>query len=381
VGKSNNVELSIVLPCRNEEKAIGFCIKQIQEVIDKNKLNAEIIVSDSSSDKSPEITKRLNAKLVKHNKKGYGIAYLEGFKEAKGKYIIIGDADGTYDFRNIPLILHYLKNKNYDMVIGNRFKGKMHKKAMPFLHRYVGNPILSSLIKLFFNTKIGDSHCGLRGFTRKALSLMDLRTTGMEFASEMVMKAVKNDLRIKEIPINYHKRIGKSKLNTFSDGWRHLRFMLMYAPNYLFIVPGITLLILGLVIGLQFYFGTFEIFKIRFYDYPMLIGCFCIILGYQIINLGLFCKTYAKSIGFEKRDRMVEFISKIINFESGLLFGFILVLISLLWGALNVVNWFTQGFKNISNIKDYFIILTLFVLGIQTIFSAFLISIMLVEKR
>lgn len=222
-------EISIILPCHNEQEALPFCLAQIKKNIKQNNLNAEIIVSDSSTDKSPEIARSESAILVKHGKEGYGIAYLEAFKIARGKYVFMADADGTYDFAEIPNFLKYLR-ENYDFVLGDRFSGKMEKGAMPFLHK-LGNPLLSGMLRLFFGTKISDSHCGMRAISKKSLEKLNLQTIGMEFASEMVVKSLKNNLKIKELPINYYKRKGKSKLRTFSDGWRHFRFMVLYKIN------------------------------------------------------------------------------------------------------------------------------------------------------
>lgn len=220
------MKYSIILPCRNEEKAIGYCIDNINQSMKIAGIkDYEIVVSDSSTDNSPKIAKKMGAKVIKHNKKGYGIAYLKGFKATKGKFIICVDADGTYGYDEIPKFISYL-NQGYDFVIGNRFKGKMEKGSMPLVPRYIGNRILSGILILLFKAKIHDSHCGIRGITKKALEKLKLKTTGMEFASEMIIKATKNKLKIKEIPSNYYKRIGKSKLNSFSDGFRHLIYML-----------------------------------------------------------------------------------------------------------------------------------------------------------
>ena len=373
-------ELSIVLPCRNEEKAIGFCIHSIKKVLKEHNIQGEIIVSDSSIDNSPVIARKLGAQVIKHNKKGYGIACLEGCKAAKGSYIILADADGTYDFNNIPKFLHYLYT-GYDFVIGNRFKGSIQKGAMPFLHRYIGNPLLSGLLKLFFNAKINDAHCGMRAITKKALDKLNLKTTGMEFASEMVLKAVQEKLRIKEIPINYHKRKEKSKLNSFSDGWRHLRFMLMYAPNYLFILPGISLILLGTMIMTLLLMGPIKINDFTLYTHPMIIGSFLTIVGYQIVNLGVYARTYAISTGLKKKDTFVDLLAKYITFESGVMLGAIIILISLILGLHILLGWISEGFPALSKINNLIVILTLGVIGVQTLFSSFFLSIMLIEKK
>jgi len=214
-------EISIILPCRNEQDALPFCLQNLKEIIKNNNLSAEIIVSDSSTDKSPEIAKEFKVILVKHNKKGYGTAYLEGIKHAKGKYIFMADADGTYDFTQIPIFINELKN-NFDFVIGNRFTGKMESFSMSKERQFVGNPILTLAIKFLFNSKINDSQCGIRAIKRHCFEKLNLKCKGMEFASEMIIKAVKNNLKIKELPTNYKRRIGQSKLNPILDGLRHI---------------------------------------------------------------------------------------------------------------------------------------------------------------
>lgn len=222
--------ISIILPCRNEEESIGECIIDIKNVLNQHKIHGEIIVSDSSSDKSPEIAASLEARIIKHDMIGYGRAYLEGFKIASGKYLFLADADGTYNFSEIPKFLDFLIS-GHDMVIGNRLKGHIQAGAMPWLHRFVGTPFLSSIFHILYGNKIGDINCGMRAISRQSLDSLELKTTGMEFASEMIVKAVRKKLNIKELPIDYHKRKGESKLKTIPDGCRHLCFLLQSAIN------------------------------------------------------------------------------------------------------------------------------------------------------
>jgi len=359
-------EISIILPCRNEEESLDFCLRTIKQTIKNHKLNAEIIVSDSSTDNSPEIAKKHKVKLIKHNKKGYGIAYLEAFKKSKGKYIFMADSDGSYDFKQIPKFIKYLE-KGYDFVIGDRFKGKIQENAMPFSHKYFGNPILSFLLRLFYKTKVNDAHCGIRAITKKSLDKLNLQTTGMEFASEMIVKALQNNLKIKEIPINYYKRKGNSKLKSFSDGWRHLRFMLMYAPNYLFIIPGILLTILGIILILTL-------------KNNVVYGCFSILIGYQIISLGIYTKTHMKSLGLIKSDKLIDSLAKIIKFETGIYIALIIILLSLL---LKIEPIFNHLSTSLSFPPQSLVVLglTISIIGIQTMFSAFFISIQLVSRK
>jgi len=236
----NDIEVSIVMPCLNEEDAIGICIDKAREVLLRDNIKGEIIVSDNGSkDLSRETAASKGAIVVSEPQQGYGAAYLRGLKEAKGKYIIIGDSDNTYDFYDIPIFLKLLRD-GHDFVMGSRFKGRIKKGAMSWTHRYIGNPILSFLCRLFFRTSLSDIHCGMRAFTREAYNKMRLNTLGMEFATEMVVSAIMNNLKITEVAINYHPRKGISKLSPLTDAWRHMRFMLLYCPVWLYVNGGVA---------------------------------------------------------------------------------------------------------------------------------------------
>lgn len=220
-------DISIILPCRNEQEALPFCLQQIKKVILQKNLSAEIIVSDSSTDASPNIAKQENVILIKHDLEGYGRAYLEAFKRAKGKYIFMADADCSYDFNEIPNFIEQLKN-GYDLVMGNRLSGNIEKDAMPWANQHIGTPLLSLMLKIFFGTKITDSQSGMRAITMEALKKLNLQTDGMEFASEMIVKAIKNNLKIKELPIRYYKRKGQSKLKPFRDALQHMKVVVSH---------------------------------------------------------------------------------------------------------------------------------------------------------
>ncbi len=223
-----NLFVSIVMPCLNEEETLGICIKKAQNTLIQLNIQGEVIIADNgSTDASVEIAQRLGARVVHQLIRGYGAAYLAGFATAHGKYIIMGDSDDTYDWTDLERFIIPLQN-GYDLVIGNRFKGEILPGAMPWTRRYIGNPILSGILRVLFGTHISDSHCGMRSFTSNAYEQMELQTTGMEFASEMVIKAVQANLKTLEIPITYHPRDGESKLNPIKDAWRHLRFMVTY---------------------------------------------------------------------------------------------------------------------------------------------------------
>ncbi|MFT4303137.1 MAG: glycosyltransferase family 2 protein [Candidatus Woesearchaeota archaeon] len=372
-------KISFVLPCRNEELALPFVLGQINEVIKKNDLDAEIIVSDSSSDKSPEIAKKFGVKLVKHDQIGYGRAYLEGFKAVTGDYVIIGDADGTYDFNYALAMIKHL-DKGYDFVIGNRLKGKISKDSMPWLHRYVGNPLLSWILRLFFRGKVGDAHCGLRAIKKSAYDQMNLQTTGMEFASEMLIKAIKLNFNIKEIPISYNIRKGESKLSSFQDGWRHLRFMLMYSPLFLFFFPGIFLFLFGIISMIWFYLDSPLLFGVQLYFHPMFLSSTLIIIGYQLILFSAFAKTYA-IIHFNEESIFMNHFFEFMTLERACTFGLIFIGFGIGLPLLIIYDWINSGFKSILEVKNLIVSLTFLVIGIQTIFSAFMLSIIAIKHK
>lgn len=371
-------EISIILPCRNEEEALPFCLKQIKEVIKKHNLSAEIIVSDSSTDKSPQIAKKENVILVKHNKEGYGKAYLEAFKHARGKYIFMADADSTYDFNEIPIFLKYLKQGS-DMVIGNRLAGNIENGAMQWKNRYIGTPILSLILKSFFGAKIIDSQSGMRAIKKNSLEELRLRTTGMEFASEMIVKALKNNLKIKEIPINYYKRKGKSKLRPFSDAYKHIRFMLLYSPMFLFFVPGLILFLAGVLLMLWLYFGSPEIFGIKLFYHPMFLSSLLMIIGYQLIMFSSFAKIYSITHLKEKNENF-EKLFKYITIERASTLGLLAIVIGAFIFASIIIKWVNSEFNSLNEIKNSIIALTLVTIGIQTIFSSFMLSILGIKE-
>ena len=377
--KENIPELSIILPCRNEETALPICLKQIKEVIKKHKINAEIIVSDSSYDNSPDIAKKNGVTLIKHDKEGYGNAYLEGFKHAKGKYIFMADPDNTYDFNYIPEFLNSLKNNN-DFVIGNRFSNKMEKGSMPTLHKYIGNPLLSFTLRLLFQTKIKDSQCGMRAIKKEALEKLKLTTTGMEFASEMIIKSLKNNIRIKEIPISYKKRLGTSKLNSFKDAWRHLRFMLLYSPLFLFFIPGLITFLIGINTFLLIYTNNLKILGIQFYTHPLFLASLLIISGYQLIIFSIFAKTYAIT-HLNEKNQSFEKLYRYITLEKASILGIILAITGLTIYLTIFNTWITRNLGSLNQIKNLVLALTLTILGIQTIFSAFMLSILGIKEK
>jgi len=372
-------EISIILPCRNEEEALPFCLEKIKKVIKDNNLSAEMIVSDSSTDKSPEIAKEYGAILIKHDKEGYGRAYLEAFKFSKGKYLFLADADNTYDFSQIPDFINQLES-GYDFVIGNRFSGKIEKGAMPWPNRYIGTPVLSLFLKIFFGAKIKDSQSGIRAIKKDTLEKLNLQTSGMEFASEMIIKAIKNNLKIKEIPTNYFKRIGKSKLKPFSDAWKHIRFMLLYSPLFLFFMPGLLLLTVGIASMLWFYFGNPQIFGIKLFYHPLFLSSILAILGYQLIIFSAFAKIYSINHLGEK-NCFFEKMFKYITLEKAGIAGILVSVLGLAIYFFIFIKWLKSGFGSLDEVKNSIVALTLIVLGMQTIFSSFMLSILGIKEN
>lgn len=370
--------VSVVLPTRNERESIEECINKIKQVFKEHKIKGEIIVSDSSRDGSDKIAKKLGVKVVKHDKEGYGTALLEGFKVAKGEIIIYADSDGTYDFLEIPRFLKAIENA--DMVIGSRFKGKIMGGAMSWSHKYIGNPVLTFLLNLFFKSKISDAHSGFRAIRKEKLEQLELKTTGMELASEMIIKAIKKRFRIREIPINYHPRKGASKLRGFNDAWRHLRFMLLFSPTYLFMIPGVIMFILGLFIQLALLFGPIILFGLPFYIHPMIFGSFLTLAGFQIMFTGFFAKIYLFTI-LEEKSKFLERFFKTFNLEKGIALGILLFLLGLIIDLIVLLKWIQSNFGELSEIKTLIFALTLNVLGIQIIFNSFYLSILGIERK
>lgn len=374
-----NPELSIILPCLNEGQALGLCLDRIKNIIGKNNLDAEIIVVDNgSTDNSCEIAIEKKVKLIHEKELGYGATYLKGFEAALGRYLFLADPDGSYDFNEIPKFIEQLKN-GYDFVIGNRFGGKMEKGAMSWLRRYIGNPILSGILRLFFRTKIHDTHCGMRALTKASLKKLNLRTTGMEFASEMVIKAIKNDLKIKEFPIDYYRRIGASKLKSFADGWRHLRFMLLHSPLYLFFIPGLFLFLIGLISISWMYLGSPEVLGIKLFYHPMFLSTLLIIIGYQLIIFSFFAKTYAIIHLGDKP--ILDNLYKYITIEKAGIVGILMSVMGIVIYLIIFLKWLHSGFSELSEVKNSIVALTLTIIGIQTIFSSFMLSILGIKEK
>jgi len=376
-----DIEVSVVLPCLNEEETIGTCIKKINEVFAKEGINGEIIVADNgSTDRSREIAESYGVKVVLEPQRGYGAAYLRGLKEVRGSYIVIADSDDTYDFYDIPKFLRTLK-EGYDFVVGSRFKGNMKRGAMSWSHRYIGNPILSGICRLFFHTRLSDIHCGMRAFTLPAYRKMRLMTAGMEFATEMVVAALQNGLKIYEVPINYYPRRGESKLMPLADAWRHIRFMLLYCPVWLYSIPGSAGFILGMAVLLILLKGPF-FFLGHYWDIHLLVfaSIFCI-LSYQVLNLGVYAHTYAIRQGFLKYDKATLFFKRHFNLERGIMLGGMVILAGFGIILFIFIEWLAKHFGALHRIKESILAMTLMVIGLQTIYSSFFISLLFIERK
>lgn len=374
--------VSVILPCLNEEKSIGICIEKILDVFKKYSIDGEIIVVDNgSTDNSINVVKQYNnVKLLFEPQKGYGSALRKGIDNAEGKYVIMGDADNTYDFYEIPKFLEKLK-EGYDLVIGSRFKGKILKGAMSWSHRYIGNPILSGMLRLFFGGNVSDAHCGLRAFTKEAYKKMNLKTTGMEFASEMVIHALKKKLKIAEIPIVYYPRIGESKLSSFRDAWRHIRFMLLYSPDYLFLLPGTLLLVVGFGISLVILLKGYLSLLGRLWGVHVLFfSSVLALIGWQIINIWFAAKIYVHNIGLEE-STFAKKLFKFLTLERILLLGLLITFFGILGLGYIFYLWAKTKFGELEQLRLGIFSVTIIGMGIQTIFGAFLSSVIQIKYR
>jgi glycosyltransferase involved in cell wall biosynthesis len=372
-GEAPQKLVSVIIPCLNEAENIEQCVVAAHEALRRSGIAGEVIVADNGSeDGSAELAELAGAQVVHEPARGYGSAYIAGFGAAAGTYVVMADADLTYDFNEIPSFLRELQD-GADMVIGDRME-HIHPGAMPWHHRYIGNPLLSRLLNMMFHTGVRDAHCGMRAFRRDRLELLALRTTGMEFASEMVVRAAKQQLDIREIPIEYHARGGESKLSSFRDGWRHLRFLLLHSPNHLFILPGALLAAVGALVSLTVltHLPVLE----RQWDLHTLIGgSLLLIVGAQLVSLGLCAHAYATYFMGE-RDAWFDRARERLRLEHGLMLGGAVGLVGLAMLVVLVLDWVARGFGSLSQERLAILAATLLVVGIQIVFSSFLLSIL-----
>jgi Glycosyl transferase family 2 len=370
--------VSVVIPCLNEEENIERCVKTALEVLDESGIPGEVIVADNASeDRSAELASAAGARVIYEPRRGYGSAYLAGFAAARGRYIVMADADLTYDFREIPKFVEHL-DEGAELVMGDRMDS-IQPGAMPWLHRYVGNPVLTGILNVFFRTGVSDAHCGMRALRRDVLPRLDLRTTGMEFASEMVIRASKENLDIREFPIEYHPRGGESKLSSFRDGWRHLRFLLVHSPTHLFMLPGALMLALGSLIAAVALLQI-DVFGRAWDIHSMVAGALLMIVGVQIVALGLCAHAYATYFMGEK-DPWFDRMRARFKLEHGLVLGGVTTLVGLAVAVVIVVIWAERGFGSLSEERLAVLASALVIVGLQIFFTSFLLSILGLRRR
>lgn len=358
--------LSFVLPTRNEEKGVKKCIDKAVEACQTLELTAEIIVADNSTDKTPKIARENGAIVLEPDELGYGSAYQYAFERARGDYIVMGDADTTYDFADLPKLLAPIRNDGADIVMGSRFKGEIEPGAMPALHQYVGNPLLTKFLNVFYGANVSDAHCGFRVLTRDAINQLELHSNGMEFASEMVMEASRSDLTIEEVPISYKPREGEETLNSFRDGWRHIKFMFTNAPTHAFAFPGVSFLMIGCVMMFLSPSST-QVLQVGFGAHTMIAGALLTVTGYQIALLAPFSSIAGNPVR-SHTDPLSKWIDNNLSVELGLAMGGVLLLAGIIYGVY-MGTWFDANTS--SFVPADMVGFALIVIGLQTIFSAF----------
>jgi glycosyltransferase involved in cell wall biosynthesis len=374
------------MPCLNEAETLKICIQKAKDFLVNNKIKGEILVGDNgSTDGSQQIAIALGVRLIDVPLKGYGAALYYASLEAKGKYLIMGDSDGSYDFSNLLPFLNKLR-EGYELVMGNRFSGGIGKGAMPWKNRYLGNPVLSWIGKIFFNTTVNDFHCGLRGFSKDAFLKMDLKTTGMEYASEMVIKASLLGMKITEVPttLSPDGRSRRSHLKPWRDGWRHLRFMLLYSPNWLFIYPGLFFVLTGMLLSAWLFPGIRTVSGIHLGIHTMLYAAFLILIGYNLITFGIFTKIFSTREKLTPESDSINTFIKNYKLEHGIFAGVLLCSIGLFGSVYALYNWSEHGFGTL-NPEDTMRVMipsVLFLtLGLQVIFSSFFYSVLFLNVR
>jgi len=380
------VELSVVMPCLNERATVGTCVKKALDAMERHGIRGEVIVADNgSTDGSQQIAKDHGARVVPIETRGYGSALRGGIAAARGRFVLMGDADDSYDFTQVHMFVNKLR-EGYDLVMGNRFQGGILPGAMPPLHRYLGNPVLTGIGRLFFNCPVGDFHCGLRAFRRDVIEGLGLRTQGMEFATEMVVKATAFRLRVTEIPttLSPDGRDRAPHLRTWRDGWRHLRFLLLYSPRWLFLYPGIALFVLGTVISALLIPGPVVIGNVGFDINTLLFAAMSILIGFQSVVFATFTKVFAISEGLLPEDPRLSRLFRYITLEVGLVVGVLLVLAGAGAWALGLEYWRSHNFGPLDPEKTLRIVIpgvVFFTLGFQIILSSFFLSVLGMSRR
>ncbi len=369
----NSVDISVILPTLNEEETVGICIRKIQDVYQSLGVTGEIIISDSSSDKTPQIAQSLGARVIHPRSRGYGCAYLDAFPHARGRYIVIGDADNTYDFHEMPLLISELE-KGADLVVGSRFRGTIKDGAMSPLHRYVGNPLLTFTLNRVFHTSFSDTHSGFRAIRADMVKRLHLQSCGMEFASEMLINASREGLKISEVPISYYPRLTPSKLASWSDGWRHLRFILLLKPIPFLAIPGILTIIFGFLLMVVFYAPLSDP-SAKTHSY--ILGTMLLMGGVQLLLFGMVIDVYSMLHGFERKEGLTEKI--LLNYRNlgkFLMFGSFFILAGVFLGGFILYEWFKAGFGPLQQITNATLSLALITIGVEIVFIAVFVSMM-----
>lgn len=379
-------ELTILMPCLNEAATVGACVAKARGFLQRAAVDGEVLVADNgSSDDSVALAKEAGARVVAVSERGYGAALRAGIAAARGRYVIMGDADDSYDFSTLEPFLAALR-AGHPLVMGNRFRGGIRPGAMPALHRYLGNPVLSSVGRLLFRAPVGDFHCGLRGFRRSAVQSLELRTNGMEFASELVVKAALAGWRIAEVPTTLHPdgRGRAPHLRSWRDGWRHLSFLLLFSPRWLFLYPGVLLVALGLVLTVTLYFGPLELFGAGLDIHSMLYASAAGLLGTQLCLFSLFARLSAQNAGLLPRSAALVGLLKTLTLERGLLLGIGVALVGFLWSAAAFWQWREAGFGALDPrlvMRQTIPACTLMVLGMELSLAFFLLHLINWKER
>jgi len=380
---SHGVEVSVVIPCLNEANSLALCVDKAMNAFQAAGLRGEVVVADNgSTDGSMQIAEEHGARVVRVAERGYGAALRAGIAGARGPFIIMGDADDSYDFTDVPRFVEKLREGN-DIVMGNRFRGGIKPGAMPPLHKYFGNPGLTALLNTLFHAHIGDGYCGMRGFTRSLYDRLDLRSSGMEFALEMIIKSAQIGARIAEIPITLwpDKRGRAPHLRSFRDGWRSLRFMLLYAPNWLFLLPGAALVLAGLLLVFWLLPGPRRISPHVVLDiHTMIFGVIFTLLGAQILSIGAFAKVFSYAERFDRRSVSLRRVLKRVTLETGLLLGGGLSLMGFAGCVWVTWKWAASGFGELHEIRQVLFWSMWLFLGLQIIFAAFFLSMLGISR-
>ena len=372
------IEVSVVLPCLNEAETVGSCVRKAIGALERLGVNGEVIVVDNGSiDGSRDLAKAAGARVVSEPRRGYGSALIRGFEEARAEYIIMADADDSYDLGDLEPFITGLR-QGADLVMGSRRLGTIKPGAMPWHHRWIGNPVLSGILNVFFDGEVSDAHCGMRALSKDAYRRMRLRATGMEFASEMVVKASLAGMSIAEVPITLHRdgRKHPPHLRSFRDGWRHLRFMLLFSPTHLFVLPGLICMTFGVLPLIALGGGPRHIGRLSFDIHYMIVGSLLTILGYQIFTTGLFAKVYSHSHRLYAPDRALNLIRRYFNLERGLIAGALLFLAGFLIDAAILDHWLRTGMGSLNAVRPALQASTLMIIGAQTICASFFLAVL-----